>query len=125
MNIQATYQDSEKAVVNCQGDFSGSITRVSHLWRVYGIDALEKEGKISPYIEPVAPEKSHAQTEHNWVIEQLELCDLQMKFHHTNDTKRATHTLEEWKVYAVSLRDYTTVSDDGTITVTSDTRPTI
>ncbi|WP_084978112.1 hypothetical protein [Plesiomonas shigelloides] len=64
------------------------------------------------------------QQEHDWVKSELKNVDLQISLHLTDD-RRATSTLESWKRYARDLRDYTSESDGGVVTVNASNRPAV
>lgn len=80
------------------------------------------DGEIT-FNEEQEQDISSSLTEHLWVQSELKRVDIQLMYHWTEDTSRASLTEKDWKDYAISLRDYTTVID-GEILVNSETRPT-
>lgn len=50
------------------------------------------------------------------MITELEWVDLQLKYHHTNDIRRAVSTIENLSKYAAACRDYVRNSD-GVLTI--------
>lgn len=71
----------------------------------------------TPIVDP------YSLAEHVWVKSELTLVDKELMYHWTSDTKRASYTEQEWKDYAVALRNYTTLVDNIPV-VNSDVRPT-
>ncbi|EPB6723190.1 hypothetical protein K6U40_14750 [Vibrio fluvialis] len=61
--------------------------------------------------------------EHNWVKAELDNIQVELMYHWTGDIQRASATEDDWKQYAIALRDYTTTDSDGVVTVVGDTRP--
>jgi hypothetical protein len=61
--------------------------------------------------------------EYTWVKEQLSKTDVELMYHWTGDTERQSYTEQDWKDYAIALRNYTTLVDNIPV-VNSDVRPT-
>lgn len=63
-----------------------------------------------------------AKKEHSWVRSELKLVDTELMYHWTGDITRQSYTEQDWKLYAIALRDYTTLVD-GIPVVNSESRP--
>ncbi|QMV16648.1 hypothetical protein [Vibrio spartinae] len=64
-----------------------------------------------------------AESEYQWVQSELADVDIQLKYHATGDIKRQQLTAEDWYVYAIALRDYTSTDDTGNPILVGDVRP--
>lgn len=64
-----------------------------------------------------------AKTEHAWVISELNNIQVELMYHWTGDTSRAIATEQEWKDYAIALRNYTTTDNNGNPILNNSTRP--
>lgn len=64
----------------------------------------------------------YAKIEHSWVKSELKAVDTELMYHWTGDITRQSYTEEDWKLYAIALRDYTTIVD-GIPVVNSESRP--
>ncbi|MCG3724777.1 hypothetical protein [Vibrio cincinnatiensis] len=62
--------------------------------------------------------------EHNWVKFELDSIQVELMYHWTGDAQRASATEDEWKQYAIALRDYTTIDNNGSISIVGKQRPT-
>lgn len=63
-----------------------------------------------------------AKIEHLWVKEQLKEVDIELMYHWTGDTSRQSYTEQDWKLYAIALRDYTSIVDNSPV-INSESRP--
>lgn len=64
-----------------------------------------------------------AKNEHSWVISELDNTQIELMYHWTGDTSRARATEQEWKDYAITLRNYTTTDEDGNPVIVGEERP--
>lgn len=53
-----------------------------------------------------------ARKAHEWVARELESVTIELMYHWTED-KRASATEQDWKDYAIALRNYTTTGEGG------------
>lgn len=107
--IIATYIDLEKSGVTCTGDFNGSIPRSHRFWHEYGIDVLEQEGKILPYLEHVIPEPvlpTEAELRQKEMEVELTWAMIQREYHLTNDIKRMRIARDVLDKYSIACRDH-------------------
>lgn len=76
------------------------------------------------WVERIKSSQELAQIEHLWVKKEMALSDLQIALHIDED-ERAIYTIEIWKQYRRDLRNYTSSSDDGVITINFENRPVL
>ncbi|EOX4332892.1 hypothetical protein ACPF3P_003748 [Vibrio cholerae] len=76
----------------------------------------------SCWVERIKTLEELAWIEHHWVLSELANVQIELMYHWTDD-QRATSTLDEWKLYARQLRDYTTTDEQGTPSIRGDSRP--
>lgn len=129
MNITAKYLNKEKSSVSVSGDVNGSIPRTNYLWHQYGIDALEEQGLILPFIEPEItppPTKTEAEIRQEEMEAELTWAMIQRQYHITGDTKRMLIDIDELNAYAIACRDHVT-NKGGTLVIVGDRpkRPTM
>lgn len=64
-----------------------------------------------------------AEIEHSWVASEFDIVQVELMYHWTGDLSRAVATEQEWKDYAIALRDYTTTDENGNLVVNGNIRP--
>ncbi|RJK86191.1 hypothetical protein [Vibrio cholerae] len=74
------------------------------------------------WVERIKSPQELAQIEHHWVLSELANVQIELMYHWTDD-KRATSTLDAWKLYVRQLRDYTTTDEQGTPSIRGESRP--
>lgn len=87
---------------------------------------IQNLGQVVPdeaYLTQPEKEEDYAKKEHLWVIAELMYVDTQLMYHWTGDITRQSYTEQDWKDYAIALRNYTTLVDNIPV-VNSDVRPT-
>jgi len=67
---------------------------------------LEFQEVVNPPKSNDEIELEFAQSENAWVASVMPEVEIQINYHEDNDTDRMTATLDEWKSYRVSLRNY-------------------
>lgn len=106
MGIQATYFDKEKTGVICTGDVVASVARASRQWHEYGIDVLEQEGKILPYVVPEPMLPTGAELRQKEMEAELTWAMIQREYHLTNDVKRMRIARDVLDKYSIACRDH-------------------
>lgn len=71
------------------------------------------------------PSVDSVKKEHQWVKSEINKAQIELMYHWTKDTKRQSYTEQVWLDYIIALRNYTTVSENGNIIITSEVRPVV
>jgi len=78
------------------------------------------EQEIADFLKP----KPTPEGEHDWVKSELDAVTIELMYHWTGD-RRASHTEQAWKSYAIALRDYTSTDEDSNPVIVGESRPSV
>lgn len=101
-----------------------------HMGNIPPPEGTQRVKHLYPFKFEVIPQPSgdelcaqESLKEHQWVISEFNKVQVNLMYHWTGDIERIVATEQEWKDYAIALRNYTTTDENGNPVLVGKERP--